>query len=296
MAEKRDTVARVIDMEDLRKTFKYEDGKLFRFWRGMYWREVDIRKPNDHGYAVVNYNGRPAFAHRIIYALVHDGIDPNLVIDHKQGDTLDNDPNEIRLVPHRTNSGNTVAHRDGKLVGTHFHKHSGTWHGAITLDGENIKLGSFGTEQEAHDAYMRALRLYEEGKKNEVGAERALERKAKGRLKGTCPHKDKWTAHIKPRDAVRKKHLGVYDTEQEAHEAFLVAEKMRDEGTLDQWVSPQVEKQRNSQIPKGAWFDKKKGKWLSHINIKRKSKFLGYFETAEEAGEAYRKFVETMDK
>lgn len=296
MREKRKTIAREIDMDDLRKTFKYEDGKLYRFWRGLYWREVDISKPNSNGYAAVNYQGKPAFAHRIIYALVHDGIDPNLVIDHKHGETLDNRPDELRLVPHRDNSSNMGMHRDGKLVGAHFHLQSNMWHSAIVVNGDQIKLGSFETELEAHEAYNRALGLLNEGRHSEIGAARARERKAKGRLKGASPMGDRWTAHIKPRDGSRKKHLGVYSTEEEAHEAFLLAEKMRDEGTLDQWVSPATEKQNASIVPKGAWYDKKKGKWLSHIYIKRKSKFLGYFDTAEDAGEAYKRFVESMEK
>ena len=52
----------------------------------------------------------------------------------------------------------------------------------------------------------------------------------------------------------------------------------------------------NSKLPKssttgykGACFDKRKGRYMGHIHPDGRFRFLGYFDTAEEAGLAYDK-------
>lgn len=45
---------------------------------------------------------------------------------------------------------------------------------------------------------------------------------------------------------------------------------------------------------KGASYDKRREMWMAKIGIGGKTKFLGYYLTAEEAGEAYKKAVSNL--
>lgn len=50
----------------------------------------------------------------------------------------------------------------------------------------------------------------------------------------------------------------------------------------------------NTSTYKGVTFSKKVGKWQAQVRIYPKRYWLGYFDTAEEAGQAYEKFVEKI--
>ena len=82
-------------------------------------------------------------------------------VDHIDGNGLNNQRSNLRIVTQQANSQNTHKHRAGRLVGCYFMKpraHLLTpWMSYITVNHKRIYLGVFGTEQEAHDAYLRAL-------------------------------------------------------------------------------------------------------------------------------------------
>lgn len=97
-----------------------------------------------------------------------------------------------------------------------------------------------------------------------------------------------------------RKHLGVYDTEEEAHYVYMkVVEALGEEqkyykkgfkfqkdldlSIIDTIYKPKIK----TSIFKGVYLDKNSGKWKSQINIKKKLYRLGYFETEEEAYKAY---------
>jgi hypothetical protein len=149
--------------DELKRVFRYDNGKLYRFgtkfsgFEGQ-WIEVNISKPNESdGYVVIRYKGKSRKAHRIIYGLFHKiDVDPTLKIDHINGVRHDNRPENLRLGTNRDNDNNRKIHREGKLVGCNYVKQNNKWRATIHINGKRKHLGYFSSEQEAHDAYLRA--------------------------------------------------------------------------------------------------------------------------------------------
>ena len=110
-----------------------------------------------HGYRDICVHGRNYREHHIAWAL-HHGVWPNS-IDHMNGDGTDNRISNLREVTQRVNTQNMEAHRNGKLVGTRLRKDANRrrpWYSTIRVGPQRVYLGSFVTEQEAHDAYVAA--------------------------------------------------------------------------------------------------------------------------------------------
>lgn len=82
---------------------------------------------------------------------------PKWDIDHINGNTLDNSINNLRDVPTRANCQNRKTHREGKLVGAHYVKTNNKWKSRIQINGKTIQIGTFNTQQEAHEAYLNRL-------------------------------------------------------------------------------------------------------------------------------------------
>jgi hypothetical protein len=110
--------------------------------------------------------------------------------------------------------------KKGRLKGTAFHKNTGKWAAAISYQCKRTHLGLYATEQEAHDAYNKALTKLELGEEIETEEEK-IDRM--GRTRGVIFHKatGKWQASIAFNG--KKKYLGVFVTEQEAREVYAKA-------------------------------------------------------------------------
>jgi hypothetical protein len=79
-------------------------------------------------------------------------------VDHKDGNGLNNQRTNLRIVTQRVNGQNLISHRAGKLVGVSLIRGK-YWRATIHVNGEGIHLGYFPTEQEAHEAYMKAAQI-----------------------------------------------------------------------------------------------------------------------------------------
>lgn len=96
--------------------------------------------------------------HRIVYALKH-GVDPgSMLIDHVDGDGLNNKPRNLRLATQSENlrncgaqCNNTSGHK-----GVSWHRNTRKWCAQITLNGRRTHLGYFSTAEEAAAAYATA--------------------------------------------------------------------------------------------------------------------------------------------
>ena len=79
-------------------------------------------------------------------------------VDHVNGDPLDNRRENLRACTHQQNLRNQKARKrtaGGSLKGAHFKKgNKNPWVARITVDGTSIHLGSFDSEQKAHEAYI----------------------------------------------------------------------------------------------------------------------------------------------
>ena len=82
------------------------------------------------------------------------------VIDHINGNGLDNRKENLRIVSHRVNRQNSKKHRDGHPLGCYFHKSHNKWMARIKVNGVGHFLGYYNTPEEASHVYKLACWLY----------------------------------------------------------------------------------------------------------------------------------------
>ena len=150
-------------MSELQETFEIVDGEL---WRKEFVRSDGRKYPrrlvknvanNGDGYCRVQFKDRMVTYHRIVWTLLNGDIPEGMEIDHIDGNRINNDINNLRLVTGRENNLNRVKHRNGRLFGCCYNKQKRKWKAQIWVNGKRKHLGSFDTELEAHEAYLKAL-------------------------------------------------------------------------------------------------------------------------------------------
>lgn len=163
-------------VEYLRQCFSYdpETGTLTwrerprdHFRRDNSWRNFNNRfvgkpagtphaRPDGNGYCVrIKLNDRGILAHRIAWTIIH-GAEPEELIDHRDGNGLNNRLSNLRKASPAQNCRNSKAKAPRHLKGTSFRESTNRWLSRIRVNGRARFLGSFATEAEAHAAYCRA--------------------------------------------------------------------------------------------------------------------------------------------
>jgi len=148
----------VAEIERLRQVLRLEDGRLF--WQVNRKRHLigsEAGAWQGTGYRQVMVDGRRYLAHRIVFAIVH-GRWPVKQIDHINGITSDNRPENLREATVQENSHNTKAHSDGTsgIKGVCWSKAAGKWKVRIMISGKNRFLGYFDDLELAAAAYASA--------------------------------------------------------------------------------------------------------------------------------------------
>ena len=113
--------------------------------------------PNNKGYIHPCINGKRVQQHRII-AAAFLGLDINdlkIQVDHRNGIRHDNRLENLRLVTHQQNQ-----HNQTKAKGYSWNKRDNNWKAQIKLNGEVKYLGLFENEEDAHQAYLDAKKIY----------------------------------------------------------------------------------------------------------------------------------------
>ena len=118
-----------------------------------------------HGDRIKTENGPKVVAislHRFIL-----GHKPGMVVDHINGNPLDNRKSNLRFCTHQQNNANAVKRVPGtsrfkgvtwkKPYGSH---HEGRWLARIRVNGNLIYLGQFKVEEHAYAAYCKAAVKY----------------------------------------------------------------------------------------------------------------------------------------
>lgn len=123
------------------------DGRLagFKVSAGRYWG--------------IGIGGRTYRASRLAWFYV-TGKWPSGHIDHINGNRMDDRIMNLRDVSQRENNSNLDRHRSGNLVGASlsYRKNAkNKWMSRIKIAGQNIWLGCFKTQQEAHARYKQEL-------------------------------------------------------------------------------------------------------------------------------------------
>ena len=199
-----------------------EDGRLFRL--SNQWgreKEVEIKSNHGDGYCGVGWKNKIYLSHRIMYSLYYQvDVDVNLKIDHKDGNRANNLKDNLHLVTNRGNSQNKECHRGGKLLGCRLHK-CGKWQARILINDRDISLGLYEAELEAHNAYNTALTMLDktvEEIKEFFGIK--TKDKCTSKFVGVSFHKQtgKWQAETCING--KRKYLGLFQTEEQAHQAI----------------------------------------------------------------------------
>jgi hypothetical protein len=77
--------------------------------RAEYFRCVNTKKPTD-GYLFVHFKGQSIRSHRVVYRMLIGPLDPALQINHKNGNKLDNRPENLELVTQSENLKHAYKH------------------------------------------------------------------------------------------------------------------------------------------------------------------------------------------
>lgn len=152
------------------------------------------------------------------------------VVNHIDGDRLNNKVENLEVVTARENTTVKFKDRDEVLtssyVGVCFDKDKKRWLAAITVGGKQIHLGYHKVEIDAHNAYQKALKAVVDGSFKEDD----FKAKFSNKYKGVYFNKrsGKYSA-ILVYDKNRY-NLGTYSDELDAHNAYLSAEKRCKDG------------------------------------------------------------------
>jgi hypothetical protein len=115
------------------------------------------------GYArrAVTVGGKPRQKNVWMHRLILNAPDGS-VVDHVNGDTLDNRRANLRLATPIENARNRKMQSTNTtgLKGVMLNKRTGTWRSKIRTGGCEVHLGTFKTAQEAHAAYCDAAKQF----------------------------------------------------------------------------------------------------------------------------------------
>ena len=111
-------------------------------------------------YAGIFIGGKKYPLHRIVYAVANQRDPWPLFVDHKNGDSLDNRPENLREATSAQNNANRCKKRryKGGLAGTTWVASMQKWRASITLNFHRRDIGLFDTAEEASAAYHAAAR------------------------------------------------------------------------------------------------------------------------------------------
>lgn len=111
------------------------------------------------GYATANIDGQHYFLHRFIMGLSKgDG----LIVDHKNGNGLDNRRSNLRVCTKTQNQQNQRTRHTSvsKYKGVGYYKRDKKWRTRIVYNKKDIELGKFECETCAAIAYDEAAKVY----------------------------------------------------------------------------------------------------------------------------------------
>lgn len=104
------------------------------------------------GYVLTRPNGGTMYLHRYLM----DCTDPDLVVDHINGNPLDNRRSNLRVTTPQGNARNK--HNNPKNY--YYNSARGAWCVNISIDNRTVYLGGYATEEEAMTASQEARKKY----------------------------------------------------------------------------------------------------------------------------------------
>ena len=137
------------------------------------------RKKTNGFYAVV-LDGKNKSIHILIAEEFLDyKVDRYTLVSHKDNNKLNNVLSNLQIVNPRDNKSNYKLGTSSIYNGVCFLTRKNKWQSSISVDGKRVYLGSFDTEEEAHESYQEASGRLNSGLKI-MGTNRISKYKCKG--------------------------------------------------------------------------------------------------------------------
>lgn len=157
-----------LSADRLRELLHYDsETGVFR-WKLKTSNRIKIGEPaggklSNFGYFRIGIDGVVYQAHRLAWLYVH-GRWPDGQLDHINGCGSDNRIANLRDVPQTTNMQNLrAARKDSKCGLLGVSTNGKKWRSRILINGVAKHLGTFETQELAHEAYIEAKRRYHSG-------------------------------------------------------------------------------------------------------------------------------------
>tara|TARA_R110000796_G_C14254252_1_gene399027 strand:- start:2 stop:469 length:468 start_codon:yes stop_codon:yes gene_type:complete len=148
-------MAKELPLQRISELFRYDEETGNLYWKIDRGQRGKINTVAGHlgpyGYVLVGFDNKLYRAHRIIYALAY-AQSPLKDIDHIDGDRSNNRLINLREVSRSVNLQNN------KSRGTAVFRDR--WQAGIRVNSKRKHLGHFDTEEEAHQAYLAAKKIY----------------------------------------------------------------------------------------------------------------------------------------
>lgn len=144
--------------------FKTE--KEWRRWSTRYAGKIagcshDAKRSNTL-YWQVSYEKKRYFAHNVIWQMLFGSIPEGMVVDHVDGNGLNNNPENLRLVTAAGNYKNRPLYSSNTsgVPGVHFDRKSGRWYARACANGSREIIYSGYSQVEAMKARLEASSEY----------------------------------------------------------------------------------------------------------------------------------------
>lgn len=148
------TIVQVFFMKEIQLSKGYKaivDDQDFELLNSFNWF-VNVQKD---GYVRAVKNKTLKCNHTKMHRMILNITDPNILVDHKDGNPLNNQRNNLRTCNDSQSTCNVSSARGStsKYLGVSFHKQGQKWRATIFKDYKQISLGYFETEEQAALAY-----------------------------------------------------------------------------------------------------------------------------------------------
>ncbi|QIO01729.1 hypothetical protein HWD28_gp081 [Salmonella phage atrejo] len=136
--------------EELEKVFFVDDSTGILMRRLKSGKVKRAGSATSSGYVQVSFKGTYYYAH-IISFIMDRGYQPENIVDHEDGNTLNNRPGNLREATHTQNSCNTRLRKDNSSGYKGVYKNGTYWQVKTTIAGKCYSKSGFNSPEEANE-------------------------------------------------------------------------------------------------------------------------------------------------